>query len=103
MLNRKEIDKKVMDYLLIKRPQLGRFYLLPKILKWTSNISGRPVLANNVTTTENTSAFVDFHLKNIVPTVLHILEYKGNLLSRSNELCGISENAYLDSFDFVGL
>ena len=33
MLNRKEIDEKIMDYLLIKRPQLGAFYLLPKIQK----------------------------------------------------------------------
>ena len=33
MLNRKEIDEKIMDYLLIKRPQLGTFYLLPKIQK----------------------------------------------------------------------
>ena len=103
MLIRKEIDKKLMDYLLIKRPQLGRFYLLPKILKWTSNIAGRPVIANNVTATENASAFLDFHLKNIVPTVLHILEYIRNFLSRLNELCGISENAYLVSFGFVGL
>ena len=33
ILNRKEINKKIMDYLLIKRPQLGRFYLLPKTHK----------------------------------------------------------------------
>ena len=27
MLNRKEIDKKIMDYLIMKKPQLDRFYL----------------------------------------------------------------------------
>ena len=33
MLNRKEIDKKIMDYLIMKKPQLRKFYLLPKIHK----------------------------------------------------------------------
>ena len=33
MLNRKKIDEKIIDYLLIKRPRLGTFYLLPKIHK----------------------------------------------------------------------
>ena len=33
MLNRKNVDEKIIDYLLIKRPQLGTFYLLPKIHK----------------------------------------------------------------------
>lgn len=31
MLSKKEIDKKVMNYLIKKEPHLGRFYLLPKI------------------------------------------------------------------------
>ena len=72
--NRKEIDKKLMDYLFIKRPLLGRFYLLSKIHKRTSNVPGQPVISNNGTATENISAFVDFHLKTIIPTVPHILE-----------------------------
>ena len=33
MLNRKNVDEKIIDYLLIKRPRLGTFYLLPKIHK----------------------------------------------------------------------
>ena len=33
MLNRKKIDEKIIDSLLIKRPRLGTFYLLPKIHK----------------------------------------------------------------------
>ena len=81
MLNRKEIDKKIMDYLLIKRPQLGGFYLLPKIHKRTSNIPGRPVVANNGTATENVLAFLDFHLKTIVPTIPHIAEDTRDFLS----------------------
>ena len=40
MLLRKEIDKKIMEYLTKKKPQLGRFYLLPKIHKRTFNAPG---------------------------------------------------------------
>ena len=92
-----------MDYLLIKRPQLGRFYLLPKIHKRTLNVPGRPVISNNGTATENISAFLVYRLKTIVPTVLHILEDSQNFLSRLNELCEIPENAYLVLFDVVWL
>ena len=44
MLNRKEIYKKIMDYLIMKKLQLGRFYLFPKIHKWRSNVPGCPVI-----------------------------------------------------------
>ena len=37
MLNRKEIDKKIMDYLIMKN-QFDRFYLLLKINKRRSNV-----------------------------------------------------------------
>ena len=47
MFNRKEINNKVRDYLITKKPQLVRFYLLPKIHKRTSNVPGRPVISNN--------------------------------------------------------
>ena len=87
ILNRKEIDKKIIEYLLIKRPPLSRFYLLPKN-------AGRPVTANNGTATEKISAFVDFHLFTIVSTVSHILEDTRDFLSRLNERCEIPENAY---------
>ena len=46
-----------MEYLLVKRPQSGRFYLLPKIYKGKTNVPGRPVISNNQTATENISSF----------------------------------------------
>ena len=55
MVRKKEIETKVMEYLLVKRPQLGRFYLLPKIYKRKTNVPGRPVISNNQTATENIS------------------------------------------------
>ena len=71
MVLKKEIETKVMEYLLVKRPQ---FYLLPKIHKRKTNVPGRPVISNNQTATENISSFLDSHLKDIVPTIPHILE-----------------------------
>ena len=44
MFNWKEINNKVREYLIMKKPQLGRFYLLPKIHKRTSNV---PVIWNS--------------------------------------------------------
>ena len=55
MLRKKEIDKKLFEYLHIKRQQLSRFYLLPKIHKKTKNVPGRPVISNSGTATENIS------------------------------------------------
>ena len=56
MLRKKEIDKKLFNSLLVKNPQLGRFYLLPKIYKRMTNVPGRPVISNNGTSTENISS-----------------------------------------------
>ena len=66
MFNLKEIDQKIMNYLTVKKPQLGRFYLLPKIHKRTMNVPGRPVTTNDGTATERISSFLDFHLKKIL-------------------------------------
>ena len=74
MVRKKEIETKVMEYLIVKRPQLGCSYLLPKIHKGKTSAPGRLVTSNNQTATENISSFLDFHLKNIVPTIPHILE-----------------------------
>ena len=60
MFNRKEINNKVRDYLLMKKSLLGKFYLSRKIHKRTSNVSGRHMIANNGTATasfNNTTCF----------------------------------------------
>ena len=103
MFNRKKINNKVWVYLIMKKPELGRFYLLPKIHKRALNVPGRPVISNNGTATENKSAFLDFHLKNIVSTTPHILEDTRDFLQRLNQIGDIPENALLVSFDVVGL
>ena len=92
-----------MEYLIKKKPQLGRFYLLPKVHKRAFNVPGRPVISNNGTTTENISAFLDFYLKPIVQTIPHILDDTRDFLCRLNDLPEIIENAILVTFDVVVL
>ena len=103
MVRKKEIETKVMENLLVKRPQLGRFYLLPKIHKHKTNVPGRPVISNNQTATENISSFLDFHLKNIVPTIPHILEDTKDFLKRINDIGEIPSGSLLVTFNVVGL
>ena len=103
MFNLKEIDQKIMNYLTVKKPQLERFNLLPKIYKRTINVPRRPVISNNGTAAERISSFLDFHLKNIIPTIPHILEDTRDFLYRTEQLQNIPEGTLLVSFDVVGL
>ena len=93
----------VMEYLLVKRPQLGCFCLLPKIHKRKSNVPRQTVILNNQAATENISSFLDFHLKNIVPTIPHILEDTKDFLKRINDIGEIPSGSLLVTFDIVGL
>ena len=74
ILNQKKIDKKIMDYLSMKKAPLGRFYLFPKIHKRRSNVPRCPIISNNATVTGYISSFLEFHLKTVIPTIPHILE-----------------------------
>ena len=51
---------------------------------------------------EDISSFLNFHLKKIFSTILHILEDTGDFLQRLNQVGDIHENALLVSFDVVG-
>ena len=83
----------------MKRTQLSRFYLLPKIHKRTLNVSGRHVISYNWSTTKNIFAFLGFLLKNIVSAITHILEYTRDFLQRLDQIDDIPENDLLASFD----
>ena len=61
------------------------------------------MISTNGTATENITAFLDFHLKNIVSTILHVLEDTRDFLQCLNQIGNIPENALLVSFDVVGL
>ena len=67
------------------------------------NVPGRPVISNNGTATERISSFLDFNLKNIIPTIPHISEDTQDFLYRIEQLQNIPEGTLLVSFDVVGL
>ena len=77
--------------------------MLPKIQKGTSSVSGRPVISNNSTATENISAFLDYHLKPLVIKVPHVLEDTRDFLTQITEIKDLPEDALLVSFDVVEL
>ena len=103
MLKNGEIDAKTRSHLLMAKPQFGKFYLLPKIHKRTHEVPGRPVISNMGTATENISGFLEYHLKEIVPNIPHILEDTRDFLERIEKLRQVPENAILVTFDVVGL
>ena len=70
MFHRRLIDKKTRKFLILRQPQVARFYLLPKIHK--PGNPGRPIVASNGAPTENISRFVDFFLQ---PNVVHLQSY----------------------------
>ena len=55
----------------MRKAQLDRFYLLPKIDKRTFNVSGRPVISNNGTATPIISIFLNFYLKAAIEAIPH--------------------------------
>ena len=103
MFNLKEMDQKIMKYLRVKKPQIEKFYLLPKIHKRTMNVPGRPVISNNGTATEIISSFLDLHLKFIIPAIPDILEDTRDFLYRIEQLQSIIEATLPVSLDVVGL
>ena len=62
-----EISRKVLHHLLPSGTTTPEFYFLPKIHK--TNITGRPIISGNNSPTERISAFVDEHIKILVPKI----------------------------------
>ena len=77
---------RLLEYFFINKPELGRFYLLPKIHKGLHNVPGRPVISNSEFFTENISAFLEHHLKTLSQKVKSFIKDTNNFLKRLNEL-----------------
>ena len=67
------------------------------------NVPGRPAISNNGTATARISLFLDFYLKNIIPTIPHILEDTRDFLYKIEQLQNIPEGTLLVSFHVVDL
>ena len=61
------IDGKTKDTLLTKHPRIARFYTLPKIHK--DGNPGRPIVNSIGTITEKLSAYIDQHIRPLVPNI----------------------------------
>ena len=103
MRDRKDISDETLDYFLVNNPKLGKFYLLPKIHKRLYNVPGRPVISNSGYYTENTSAFLEYHLKPILQKVKSYIKDTNDFLRKLDALPPLPEDTILCTIDVVGL
>ena len=75
-------------YLVVSKPRLGKFYLLPKIHKRLQNVPGRPVISNCGTATERISEFLDFHIQPLVCNVPSVIKDTSDYLQKLEGLQG---------------
>ena len=94
---------KLLEYFFINKPELERFYLLPKIHKGLHNVPGRPVISNSDFFTENISAFLEHHLKTLSQKVKSFIKDTNNFLKRLNELWDLPDDFILCTIHVVGL
>ena len=82
---------------------LGKLYLLPKIHKRLSYVTGRPVISSCSMPTEKASDFVDFHLKPIMQNGWSYIRDSNNFIKKINVLKNKPNNSILVTADVVGL
>ena len=100
---RRDISMETLDYFMVNRPKLGRLYLLPKIHKRLHCVTGRPVISNNGFSTENISAFLDFHLQPLCKKVKSYIKDTNDFLCKLRNLPTLPDNAIFVTIDVVGL
>ena len=101
--NRKDISDETLDYFLVNNPKLGRFHLLPKIHKKLHNVPGRPVISNSGYYTENMSAFLKYHLKQIAQKIKSYIKDTSDLKRKLDALPSLPEDIIPCAIDVVGL
>lgn len=97
------ISKRNAEYLFVRKPRLGRFYLLPKIHKRLENVPGRPVISNCGTATERISEFLDFCIQPMVQFVPSVIKDTTQFLKKLQNVGYIPETAIMCTIDVVGL
>jgi hypothetical protein len=73
LIDKDYISSKNLEYLVVPRSRLGRFYLLPKIHKRLENVPGRPGYICG-TSTERMSEFLDFRVQPLVEGVPSVIK-----------------------------
>ena len=96
------ISQSTLQYLIITNDAtVGRFYLLPKILK--KNCPERPVISGCNTPTEKISAFVDSQLKPLVSQIPSFVKDTDHFLNKLKAMGKFPDRAILVTIDVVGL
>ena len=101
LFNKNTIDRHVRKYLLPSKPQLPRFYILPKIHK--PGNPGRPIIASNNAPTERISQYEDFYLKPLASGLPSYIRDTTHFLCKLRDLPSLPEDALLVSLDVVSL
>ena len=101
MKNIKIITAKNFDFLNIKEPKAGRFYLLPKIHK--KQIPGRPICSSIGHPTCNISKFVDAHIKEYVPKTASYVRDTQHFIKRLKDIGTVPTGSLLVTLDVSSL
>ena len=101
MKNLKLISDKKFDFLNIKNPKAGRFYLLPKIHK--KGIQGRLICSSIGHPTCNINKFIDSHIKDYVPKPSSYVRDTQHFISRLKSLSKLREGVLLVTLDVSSL
>ncbi|XP_077132097.1 uncharacterized protein LOC143787335 [Ranitomeya variabilis] len=96
------IDKKELDYLIVKFPVTPTFYMLPKVHKSLSNPPGRPIVSGIGGLFERACIYVDFFLQ---PIVLNLESYirDSSFLIQQLDTLEVPDNTILATFDVEAL
>ena len=101
--NRGEVSDKTLDYFLVNNPKLGRFYSLPKIHKRLHNVPVRSIITNSSYFTENSSSFLDFHLKPLAQKLKSYNQDTNDFLKKIANLPPLPDDLILCTIDVVRL
>ena len=78
-------------------------YVLPKIHKRLSDVTGRPVISNCGMPTEKVSEFLDYHLKPVMQDGKSYIRDSGYFLEMIYNISTLQETSLLVTADVVGL
>ena len=84
-------------------PVAGRFYTLPKIHKPGSPPPGRPIVSGNGSVTEIISSFVDYFLKDLVPSLDSYIQDTTDFLRKLDALGPLPDNSVIFTLDVTSL
>ena len=104
LYNNKLIIEKEVKYFSCKTTScLGKMYLLPKIHKRLSDVSGHPVISNCGTPMEKLSKFSDHHLQPIMKSGKSYIKDTVDFLEKLKNLGNVPSNAILVTANDMGL